>query len=146
MNPSMLTPHSRTPVLVSALTLCLMGLVVFGLDHGVWRARHTMGFLVSFPASILWALARTQLGASFSRRAEARRLVTHGLYARIRNPMYLFSELATLGLIIFAGWWWLLLLFVVTIPMQVWRARNEARVLEATFGDEYRTYRKRTWF
>jgi len=75
----MLTPHSRTPVLVSALTLCLMGLVVFGLDHGVWRARHTMGFLVSFPASILWALARTQLGASFSRRAEARRLVTHGL-------------------------------------------------------------------
>jgi protein-S-isoprenylcysteine O-methyltransferase Ste14 len=142
----MLTPHSRTPVLVSALTLCLMGLVVFGLDHGVWRARHTMGFLVSFPASILWALARTQLGASFSRRAEARRLVTHGLYARIRNPMYLFSELATLGLIIFAGWWWLLLLFVVTIPMQVWRARNEARVLEATFGDEYRTYRKRTWF
>jgi len=146
MNPSMLTPHSRTPVLVSALTLCLMGLVVFGLDHGVWRARHTMGFLVSFPASILWALARTQLGASFSRRAEARRLVTHGLYARIRNPMYLFSELATLGLIIFAGWWWLLLLFVVTIPMQVWRARNEARVLEATFGDEYRTYRKRRWF
>jgi protein-S-isoprenylcysteine O-methyltransferase Ste14 len=142
----MLTPHSRTPVLVSALTLCLMGLVVFGLDHGAWRARHTMGFLVSFPASILWALARTQLGASFSRRAEARRLVTHGLYARIRNPMYLFSELATLGLIIFAGWWWLLLLFVVTIPMQVWRARNEARVLEATFGDEYRTYRKRTWF
>ena len=72
--------------------------------------------------------------------------MTHGLYARIRNPMYLFSELATLGLIIFAGWWWLLLLFVVTIPMQVWRARNEARVLEATFGDEYRTYRKRTWF
>jgi len=142
----MLTPHSRTPVLVSALTLCLMGLVVFGLDHGAWRARHTMGFLVSFPASILWALARTQLGASFSRRAEARRLVTHGLYARIRNPMYLFSELATLGLIIFAGWWWLLLLFVVTIPMQVWRARNEARVLEATFGDEYRTYRKRRWF
>jgi len=142
----MLTPHSRTPVLVSALTLCLMGLVVFGLDHGVWRARHTMGFLVSFPASILWALARTQLGASFSRRAEARRLVTHGLYARIRNPMYLFSELATLGLIIFAGWWWLLLLFVVTIPMQVWRARNEARVLEATFGDEYRPYRKRRWF
>jgi protein-S-isoprenylcysteine O-methyltransferase Ste14 len=35
---------------------------------------------------------------------------------------------------------------VVTIPMQVWRARNEARVLEATFGDEYRTYRKRRWF
>jgi protein-S-isoprenylcysteine O-methyltransferase Ste14 len=48
-------------------------------------------------------------------------------------------------MIIFAGWWWLLLLCVVTVPMQIWRARKESRVLEAAFGDEYRAYRKRTW-
>jgi protein-S-isoprenylcysteine O-methyltransferase Ste14 len=30
--------------------------------------------------------------------------------------------------------------------MQVWRARNEARVLEAKFGDTYRQYRAKTWF
>jgi protein-S-isoprenylcysteine O-methyltransferase Ste14 len=130
---------------IIALSLCLMGLVVVGLDGGVWRVRHTVGLVIGFPTLILWALARTQLGASFSRRAEARRLVTHGLYARIRNPMYLFSELATLGLIIFVGWWWLLLLFLVTTPMQIWRARKEACALEAGFGDEYRAYRKRTW-
>ena len=39
---------------------------------------------------------------------------------------------------------WLLLLIVV--PMQTIRARQEARVLEATFGDAYREYRRRTWF
>jgi protein-S-isoprenylcysteine O-methyltransferase Ste14 len=29
---------------------------------------------------------------------------------------------------------------------QMARARKEAQVLEANFGDEYRAYRARTWF
>jgi len=41
---------------------------------------------------------------------------------------------------------WLLLLFVVLIPMQVWRSRVEARVLEEKFGAEYVEYKKKTWF
>jgi len=32
------------------------------------------------------------------------------------------------------------------IPVQVLRARREAAVLEAKFGDAYRKYRKHTWF
>jgi protein-S-isoprenylcysteine O-methyltransferase Ste14 len=35
---------------------------------------------------------------------------------------------------------------LLLIPLQVWRARNEARVLEEKFGEEYREYRRRTWF
>jgi protein-S-isoprenylcysteine O-methyltransferase Ste14 len=35
---------------------------------------------------------------------------------------------------------------VIIIPLQIFRARREAAVLEAKFGDEYREYRKRTWF
>jgi protein-S-isoprenylcysteine O-methyltransferase Ste14 len=34
----------------------------------------------------------------------------------------------------------------VLIPVQIIRARREAAVLEAKFGDAYREYRKRTWF
>jgi protein-S-isoprenylcysteine O-methyltransferase Ste14 len=30
--------------------------------------------------------------------------------------------------------------------MQIWRARREAQVLEAAFGDAYREYRRKTWF
>ena len=40
---------------------------------------------------------------------------------------------------------WLLLL-VVVVPMQVIRARKEAKVLEEKFGDTYRDYRSKTWF
>ena len=32
------------------------------------------------------------------------------------------------------------------IVAQIFRARQESHVLEAKFGDEYREYRKQTWF
>jgi protein-S-isoprenylcysteine O-methyltransferase Ste14 len=91
-------------------------------------------------------VARFTLGKSFSVAARARELVTTGIYSRIRNPIYIF------GLICFVGFWTMFripamgLLFLVLIPMQVWRAKQEARVLEEKFGEEYRRYRARTWF
>jgi protein-S-isoprenylcysteine O-methyltransferase Ste14 len=94
----------------------------------------------------LIVLARLQLGRSFSVRAKATRLVTTGLYSRIRNPIYISGCFIFLGLAMFIPAWWLLLALVVVIPMQVVRSRREAAILEATFGDEYRRYRQQTWF
>jgi protein-S-isoprenylcysteine O-methyltransferase Ste14 len=31
-------------------------------------------------------------------------------------------------------------------PIQVLRARKESKVLEEKFGDEYRQYKRSTWF
>jgi len=128
------------------LTALLLWLSVVLLDHGVWQAHHTIGAAIVIPALALWATARYQLGDAFTGRAEARRLVTHGVYARMRNPIYVSAELLTIGLVVFLGWWWLLLLLLVTVPLQIRRARRESRVLEDAFGDEYRAYRARTWF
>jgi protein-S-isoprenylcysteine O-methyltransferase Ste14 len=46
----------------------------------------------------------------------------------------------------FVPFWPLLLLLILVIPMQIARARREAAVLEATFGEKYRRYRRQTWF
>jgi protein-S-isoprenylcysteine O-methyltransferase Ste14 len=43
---------------------------------------------------------RYQLGKSFSIRPQARELVTHGLYSKIRNPIYVFGSMIILGLIL----------------------------------------------
>jgi len=40
----------------------------------------------------------------------------------------------------------LLIVPLALVPVQIVRARREAVVLEAKFGDAYREYRKRTWF
>lgn len=91
-------------------------------------------------------IARYQLGRSFSVKAEAHKLVTSGLYSKIRNPIYVFGLVIITGMILVLqrpeGW----LVLVVAIVGQTIRARREARVLETAFGDEYREYRRKTWF
>jgi protein-S-isoprenylcysteine O-methyltransferase Ste14 len=91
-------------------------------------------------------LARYTLGKSFSIRPKATALVTTGIYSRIRNPIYVSGEIFLLGIAIMLGKLWLLVVLLLLIPLQVWRARREARVLEEKFGEEYRAYRQRTWF
>jgi protein-S-isoprenylcysteine O-methyltransferase Ste14 len=94
----------------------------------------------------LLSLARFQLGRSFSITAQARKLVTHGLYSRIRNPVYIFGAVAMAGFFMIVQRAVLWFLFAFLVVLQIVRARKEAQVLEAKFGDEYRAYRTQTWF
>jgi protein-S-isoprenylcysteine O-methyltransferase Ste14 len=92
------------------------------------------------------AAARYQLGKSFSLTAQARQLVTRGVYSKIRNPIYVFGTVVIAGLILLLRQPWLWLLLAAIVIMQTLRARREAQVLEAAFGDAYRDYRRKTWF
>jgi len=86
------------------------------------------------------------LGSAFSLTPQARQLVITGIYARIRNPIYMASPLLLIGLSLVFAKWWPMLLLVAVIPLQIGRARREASVLRAAFGAEYDRYRAKTWF
>jgi protein-S-isoprenylcysteine O-methyltransferase Ste14 len=116
--------------------------VVAQRDYGV---RFWIGMSIAAIGIFLWALARIQLGSSFSVGAQARRLVTTGLYSKFRNPIYLFGALAYVGLFIALGNWIVLAAFLAFNSFQIGRVKREEKVLEAAFGDEYRRYRTRTW-
>jgi protein-S-isoprenylcysteine O-methyltransferase Ste14 len=92
------------------------------------------------------AVARYQLGKSFSIKPEAHQLVTRGVYSKIRNPIYVFGIVAIAGLVLALRRPMLWLLLPVIVALQALRARREAQVLEAAFGDAYREYRRKTWF
>ena len=92
------------------------------------------------------AAARYQLGKSFSLRAEARALVTGGVYSKIRNPIYVFGLVMVAGIVLALHRPMLWILVPIIAIMQTLRARREAQVLEAAFGDAYREYRRKTWF
>ena len=111
-----------------------------------WTAVQIAGLCLLIVGFVLWTIARFQLGSSFAVKAQARQLVTHGLYSKIRNPIYVFGSLVIVGGILVFGRPILFLIFVLVIPLQIWRARKESTVLEAAFGDEYRKYRAGTWF
>jgi protein-S-isoprenylcysteine O-methyltransferase Ste14 len=104
------------------------------------------GLIILIAAMALLVIARIQLGNAFSVSPRASHLVTRGLYSRIRNPVYIFSAIALGGFILYLGQPNLFWIFAVLLPLQIFRARAEARVLEQRFGDEYRRYRATTWF
>ena len=111
-----------------------------------WNTQRYIGTILAALGISLIGVARYQLGKSFSVRAEAHHLVTSGLYSKIRNPIYVFGIVMLLGLTLVLQvptmWGFL----VVVAVAQTIRARREARVLEAAFGDAYREYRRKTWF
>ena len=98
------------------------------------------------PGFLLWLTAHIQLGTSFSLTPQARKLVTRGVYSKIRNPICIFSLVFLTGLALLVERPLLLALGAVIVPIQIVRARREAAVLEEKFGEEYRQYRARTWF
>ncbi len=122
------------------------GFLVYQTRSAAWSAHQIIGMAIALPALLLWVLARVQLRKSFAISAQAKELVTAGIYSKIQNPVYVFGGIFLLGLIIYSGQPLFFLVFLILIPMQWMRIRNERRVLEAKFGDAYREYRRRTWF
>ncbi|MBZ5727199.1 MAG: DUF1295 domain-containing protein [Acidobacteriia bacterium] len=108
--------------------------------------RFAAGMGIAAAALACWVTARRQLGASFSVTPQARRLVTSGLYSKFRNPIYLFGQLAFLGLAIAWGHWGGFVYLALLTPVQILRIRKERAVLEQAFGEEYRAYKDGTWF
>jgi protein-S-isoprenylcysteine O-methyltransferase Ste14 len=90
--------------------------------------------------------ARNELGRFFSVKAQSKGLVTHGLYARFRHPLYLFVDLTVVGLSLALAQPLLLVIVLVAALIQIYRSRKEDRLLEEKFGEAYREYKKRTWF
>ena len=140
-------PKKFLPFLIVqfVLFLAVLFFVVF-LMPGPWAVNRFIGLAVMIIGAIFLFTARFQLGNSFAVTAQARELVTRGLYSKIRNPIYVFSSLIVLGLFIIIGRPYPFLFLVFLVAVQTFRAHKEAQVLEAKFGDQYREYRKQTWF
>ena len=138
---------SRSASFVTYAPLIGIAAIVYVFAHPPWTALRLAGLALMLVAFPLLTVARIQLGDSFSVTPQARQLVTHGLYSRIRNPVYVFGTLGIAGLLLYVDISPLLLLIVlVLVPLQIVRARAEGRVLEERFGEQYRQYKAKTWF
>lgn len=122
------------------------GMVAIGAPSRSWSWQCIGGLALAAAALTALTVARLNLGDSFSVTPQAKKLVTSGIYSKIRHPVYVFSWLALAGLALYFEKPVLLLLLLPVIPLQVWRARKEEAALEGRFGGQYREYRAKTWF
>jgi protein-S-isoprenylcysteine O-methyltransferase Ste14 len=106
----------------------------------------TVGFLATLlmlGGNLLAVVVLARLGSSFSIMAEARGLVTSGLYRYARHPLYLAEEIASIGSVLQFLSVWTALILTVQIAFQLRRMHNEEVVLMETFP-EYAVYRQKT--
>jgi len=133
-------------ITLAAALLAIVVWVGFHIDETQWNGVKVAGAVVAGVSLVLLVVARLQLGGSFSVQAKAKRLVTKGLYARVRNPIYVFGALMLVGIAVVLGNWLLFGFVVLLTPVQIVRARKEEAVLAGAFGEEYARYKAGTWF
>jgi protein-S-isoprenylcysteine O-methyltransferase Ste14 len=104
-----------------------------------------LGLTVGFMGAALSIWALSYLKKSFGLRAAVRNLVTSSPYARIRHPLYLGEIIHILGIAILSGTPVGLYLFLVSVVLQVVRARIEERKLLRTLP-QYQDYMRNTGF
>jgi len=110
------------------------------------NAETLAGLVLAAISLALTALARLQLGKSFSVTPKANDLVTHGLYSRLQHPMYVFVDLTLCGIALAVHRWYVLLPLVILVPLQIRNAYRERALLREKFGERYEIYRRATWF
>jgi protein-S-isoprenylcysteine O-methyltransferase Ste14 len=121
------------------------------LAHGTSSATHWLVGLVLIALGEAIRLAGVAAAGTVTRRRSrtVQRLVTYGIFAWMRNPLYVGNFLIWLGFTVISGVLWFLpvaiALFAVEYTLIV---RYEEGVLESIFGQEYLAYKGRTsrWF
>ncbi len=119
------------------------GLLVVQADR--WRYVGFALFLAG--ASVRLAAART-LGRQFSGLVtvqDGHRLVDTGIYSVIRHPMYLGLLLSMPGFALIFRSRLVILLAVISAVFVVLRMQQEEHLLRRHFGEEFDSYRRRTW-
>lgn len=145
--PGPIPSHEKiTPLFILQFCVVLVVISIVAFRSGAWNGARWAGLGIAVPSAVLLFTARWQLGRSFSVTPQARQLVTQGVYSKIRNPIYVFGVLMLVGVLIALQYRYAFLVPAVLIPVQIFRAHQEAKILEAKFGEEYRRYREGTWF
>jgi protein-S-isoprenylcysteine O-methyltransferase Ste14 len=133
-------------ILITVIVGGVAAVILWRYAPAKWSLMQITGLALFIFGFVLWTAARFQLGTSITVTAQARQLVSRGLYSRIRNPIYVFGSSLIAGFILALGRPRGLLVLLVIVPFQIWRAHEEAKVLRASFGKQYDTYCRQTWF
>jgi protein-S-isoprenylcysteine O-methyltransferase Ste14 len=110
-----------------------------------WPARIGIGAVLLLGGGVLVVVgeqAFKQVGTNVKPWRPSLALATTGIYAHLRNPMYVGAILILTGLAAaLASDWMAILLLPTALLLHFGVVRREERYLEARFGEDYRRYK-----
>lgn len=137
---------------VGYITFALLTLIVAPLEHllkptVVPALQQIIGVLLGLGGLLLGLLSFRELGRNFRVFAAPRRsgtLITSGVYAKVRHPMYTGVIMSVGGYALYFGSLWAFLCWLGCTLFYVIKAVKEEKLLVEHYP-EYETYRKRSW-
>jgi|WetSurMetagenome_2_1015567.scaffolds.fasta_scaffold114472_1 protein-S-isoprenylcysteine O-methyltransferase Ste14 len=105
------------------------------------------GFVLGLFGLGVWIWAQVALGKEWSPQLQLReghRLITTGLYARMRHPLYSGMILWSGGLALLAASWIFIVFTALFGAAFLMRIPREEQMMIGEFGEEYREYMQRT--
>lgn len=145
-------------------TYAILGLPVAGYMVGVWLFRNTLLVLDLGTNVITMILAAIAFGAAvllkrsvvtqlrfaalsgipeLSKRKYPGKLLTEGIYSRVRNPRYIEALLWVMAYALFANYLGTYIVVVLCLPLIYFVVRLEERELKVRFGTIYEEYCRR---
>ena len=138
--PKVLPPHYFFACLL--LLLALAFLPGPSLLPSPWQHLGWLPILLGMAFAIRGNRQFHAVGTNVIPLSESSALVTDGVYAFSRNPMYtgMISVLAGIAILANKPWSWLVVISFAAI-IRLLFVRKEEVLLESTFGDAYRSYK-----
>jgi protein-S-isoprenylcysteine O-methyltransferase Ste14 len=137
---------------LAVLSLALAVLPAYLDGRNVWAADEAVTPYVGLALLTFGGALRLAAVFALGRRftglvaiQEGHRLQTGGLYRHIRHPSYLGLLLYMAGFVLVFRCWLGLLLVAAMLAVLLARMNAEEALLESEFGEEYASYRRRTW-
>jgi protein-S-isoprenylcysteine O-methyltransferase Ste14 len=135
--------HHYENLLPLAFTIISIGIFIFYYWN---RVHNYIGMVFTVVGLIIWWTGKLTLGDAWAIKAKAKKLVTKGIYSKIRNPIYLGLLLTMVGWAIYIPCPFWAVASLISIPIFIIRPKNEEKVLAEKFGKKYKDYKKKTWF
>ncbi len=151
-NRTFFTPQKRDPTMLGIVIPFTLVMVCAPIEYSLLHRAAAdltvwLGALIVALGIAIRLKALIDLGTAFSmkvERKENQELVTGGLYATIRHPLYLASLIIALGIPILLSAWLTLVLTILTTIGILARIRKEEQFMRAQFPG-YEEYAEKTW-
>jgi len=143
-----MTPRKINPPHYFLLALALMICIRFAFAApallGIWAWIGVAPIVAGLASAVFAARQFDRAGTNIVPLTQSSALVTDGMFAWSRNPMYLGMTLVLIGTALLldrALPWLVVVAFVATLRLRF--IRHEERLMEATFGGAYLAYKQR---
>jgi protein-S-isoprenylcysteine O-methyltransferase Ste14 len=107
-----------------------------------------VGLIINITGLCVWWSAKITLGENWDAgysKPRVKKLVTNGIYSKIRHPLYWGINLTLIGLSLLHFKLWLIIISFVIVVYFFYRMYIEDRYLISKLGSKYIKYKKQTW-